>query len=71
MRWSKLAAGLLSVAAVADAKRSFQHVGKRDPTPKSTIDEHTLEHFLATRKVAAPKFLNNNTTSKKLVPTTH
>lgn len=62
MHWSKLAAGLLSVAAVADAKRSFQHVGKRDPTPKSTIDEHTLEHFLATRKVAAPKFLNDNTT---------
>ncbi|KAI1086561.1 alpha/beta-hydrolase [Rostrohypoxylon terebratum] len=62
MHWSKLAAGLLSVTAVADAKRSFQHVGKRDPTPKSTIDQNTLEHFLATRTVAAPKFLNDNTT---------
>ncbi|KAI0880249.1 alpha/beta-hydrolase [Annulohypoxylon maeteangense] len=64
MHWYKLAAGLMSVASVAEGRRSFQHVGKREPTPKSThLDgESALEHFLATRQVPAAKFANANTT---------
>ncbi|KAI2467437.1 alpha/beta-hydrolase [Annulohypoxylon bovei var. microspora] len=65
MHWPKLVSGLLlSGAAVTEAKRSFQHVGKKDITPKSSISdrESALEHFLATRQVPAAKFANANTT---------
>ena len=67
MDWLKLATGLVCVATAVNGRRSLQHVGKRDPVPKSTIAdrENALEHFLATRQVPAPKFANANTTSKK------
>ncbi|KAI0836636.1 alpha/beta-hydrolase [Hypoxylon sp. FL0890] len=65
MYWPKLASGLLlSAAAVAEARRSFQHVGKKDIFPKSAASniDNTLAHYLATRQVPAPKFANDNTT---------
>ncbi|KAI1140094.1 alpha/beta-hydrolase [Hypoxylon sp. FL0543] len=65
MYWPKLASGLLlSVAAVADARRSFQHVGKKDIFAKSASsnNDNPLAHYLATRQVPAPKFANANTT---------
>ncbi|KAI1370467.1 alpha/beta-hydrolase [Hypoxylon crocopeplum] len=65
MHWSKLVSGLLlSAAAVTDARRSFQHVGKKDITPKSPAqNQHEyLQHYLATRQVPVHKFANENTT---------
>ncbi|CAJ2502213.1 Uu.00g096070.m01.CDS01 [Anthostomella pinea] len=60
MRWTTITAGLVSVAAVADA-RSYQHVGKKSPKHTPDADSY-LAHFLATRQVPAPKFANDNTT---------
>ncbi|KAI1099531.1 alpha/beta-hydrolase [Jackrogersella minutella] len=64
MHWLNLASGLLlSTAAVTEAKRSFQHVGKKDFTKSTVLNrENSLEHYLATRQVPAPKFANANTT---------
>lgn len=66
MHWLTLASGLLLSAATTttEAKRSFQHVGKKDMTPKSAVPdlENDLAHYLATRQVPAPKFANENTT---------
>ncbi|KAI1778554.1 alpha/beta-hydrolase [Hypoxylon cercidicola] len=63
MRWQTFASGLLCLAAAAEARRSFQHVGKKD-VHKSTArdEERSLAKFLATRQVPAPKFANENTT---------
>ncbi|KAI1113558.1 serine carboxypeptidase [Nemania sp. NC0429] len=61
MRHSALVAGLLSVAAVADA-RSWQHVGKKQQTKHARGDANALNNYLATRAVPAPRFANSNTT---------
>lgn len=63
MRGSAIVAGLLSVAAVADA-RSRQHVGKREQNKHARNDVNALNNYLATRAVPAPRFANSNTTSK-------
>ncbi|OTA93971.1 hypothetical protein M434DRAFT_395199 [Hypoxylon sp. CO27-5] len=64
MYWPKLASGiLLTAAAATEARRSFQHVGKKDVTRSTTPkNDNTLAHYLATRQVPAPKFANANTT---------
>ncbi|KAI0179484.1 alpha/beta-hydrolase [Hypoxylon sp. FL1284] len=65
MRWQTFASGLLlSAATVAEARRSMQHVGKKDTARKSTRDDggDALTHYLATRQVPEPKFANENTT---------
>lgn len=61
MHWPTL---LLSAAALAEGKRSLQHVGKKDATPKSSRSDQAsfLANYLATRQVPAPKFANENTT---------
>lgn len=63
MRGSTIVTGLLSVAAVAEA-RSWQHVGKTQNKKSARSDGNVLNHYLATRTVAENKFLNSNTTSK-------
>ncbi|KAL7622848.1 hypothetical protein AAE478_006527 [Parahypoxylon ruwenzoriense] len=65
MHWPTLVSGLLLSAAAVDARRSFQHVGKKDQiSKKSAAPDHDsfLAHYLATRQVPAPKFANDNTT---------
>ncbi|KAK6950642.1 hypothetical protein Daesc_007166 [Daldinia eschscholtzii] len=65
MHWPKLSLGLLlSAVAVTDARRSLQHVGKKDAKPKSTISGHDsfATHYLATRQLPPPRFANANTT---------
>ncbi|KAF3058116.1 Carboxypeptidase cpdS [Daldinia childiae] len=65
MHWPKLVSGLLlSAVAVTDARRSLQHVGKKDARPKSTISEYDnfATRFLATRQLPPPRFANANTT---------
>ncbi|KAI1434540.1 Alpha/Beta hydrolase protein [Xylaria sp. CBS 124048] len=59
MRSGLFFAGLLSAAAVAEA-RSWQHVGKEQHKPKRSAS-NTADRYLATRKVHEPKFENNNT----------
>ncbi|KAI1156942.1 Alpha/Beta hydrolase protein [Nemania diffusa] len=61
MRGSTIVTGLLSVAAVAEA-RSWQHVGKTQNKKSARSDGNVLNHYLATRTVAENKFLNSNTT---------
>ena len=65
MRSSTIVTGLLSVAAVAEATRSWQHVGKRQ-TKQVRSEVNVLEEYLATRAVPDARFLNDNTTSKKV-----
>ncbi|KAI5858250.1 alpha/beta-hydrolase [Durotheca rogersii] len=65
MRWPTLASGLLLSAAAVDARRSYQHVGKKDPAPKRSAASDRdgfLAHYLATRQLPEPKFANENTT---------
>ncbi|KAI2618116.1 alpha/beta-hydrolase [Hypoxylon sp. NC1633] len=65
MHWLKLASALLlSATSVIEARRSFQHVGKKDLDRKSAAQNNHdyLTHYLATRQVPAPKFANDNTT---------
>ncbi|KAJ8121344.1 hypothetical protein ONZ43_g2177 [Nemania bipapillata] len=61
MRGSTIVTGLLSVAAVAEA-RSWQHVGKKQHNKAARSEVNSLDHYLATRTVAADRFLNSNTT---------
>ncbi|KAI0394304.1 alpha/beta-hydrolase [Xylariaceae sp. FL0594] len=62
MRYSSIIGGLLSVAAVVEA-RSWQHVGKKQPNKLAARSEfNPLEHYLATRQVPKPRFANDNTT---------
>ncbi|KAI1336708.1 serine carboxypeptidase [Xylariaceae sp. FL0016] len=62
MRWTTAVAGLLSAAAVTEA-RSYQHVGKKEPRKAQKQDTNAfLAHYLATRQVSQPKFANDNTT---------
>ncbi|KAH8165474.1 hypothetical protein CIB48_g2769 [Xylaria polymorpha] len=61
MRSSTIVAGLLSVAAVTEA-RSWQHVGKKQHNKPARSEVNHLEHYLATRKVPEPRFANDNTT---------
>ncbi|KAI3326852.1 alpha/beta-hydrolase [Xylariaceae sp. AK1471] len=62
MRCSAIVTGLLSVAAVAEA-RSWQHVGKKQHKPeRSNSQGNALDHYLATRQVPEPRFANDNTT---------
>ncbi|KAI2630047.1 Alpha/Beta hydrolase protein [Xylaria nigripes] len=59
MRSSTIVAGLLSVAAVAEA-RSWQHVGRKQP--KFTRSEGNLiDRYLATRRLPEHQFANNAT----------
>jgi carboxypeptidase D len=68
MRCSAIVTGLLSVAAVAEA-RSWQHVGKKQHKPeRSNNGGNFLDNFLATRQVPQPRFANDNTTSKFSLP---
>ncbi|KAH9907023.1 alpha/beta-hydrolase [Xylariomycetidae sp. FL2044] len=64
MHWSTVfSSGLaLSLATVADAGRSFQHVGKRDPRAAKPDTRDVVANYLATRQVPDAKFLNENTT---------
>ncbi|KAI0383321.1 alpha/beta-hydrolase [Hypomontagnella monticulosa] len=64
MYWPKLASGLLLSVAAVEARRSFQHAGKKDVIPKPAVQNRDdfLSHYLATRQVPAPKFANENTT---------
>lgn len=63
MRWQTFTSGLLlTTATVAEARRSFQHVGKKERSMPHD-DGSALAHFLATRQVPEPKFANENTTS--------
>lgn len=64
MRGSAIVTGLLSVAAVAEA-RSWQHVGKKQQNKHARGDANALNNYLATRAVPAPRFANSNTTSKR------
>ncbi|KAI0402507.1 Alpha/Beta hydrolase protein [Xylaria palmicola] len=62
MRASAIVTGLLSAAAVAEA-RSWQHVGKKQHKPaRSSEGISPLDHYLATRQVPKHRFLNDNTT---------
>jgi carboxypeptidase D len=66
MRCSTILGGLLSVAAVAEA-RSWQHVGKKQTNQFAARSEsNPLEHYLATRQVPKPRFANSNTASKSI-----
>ncbi|KAI1250268.1 hypothetical protein MGN70_007321 [Eutypa lata] len=56
---STILCGLLSVAGLADARRSWQHVGKKS---KELAPSKFQRDFLATREVPEPKFANDNTT---------
>ncbi|KAI0134045.1 putative serine-TYPE carboxypeptidase F precursor [Xylariales sp. AK1849] len=60
MHWSTVVSGLLSLAAVTDA-RSWQHVGRKAPVSAPTGDTF-MSQYLATRQTTEPKFLNDNTT---------
>ncbi|KAI1394372.1 alpha/beta-hydrolase [Hypoxylon trugodes] len=65
MHWPSFASGLLlSAAATVEARRSLQHVGKKDINQRSSVSDQNnyLAHYLATRQVPAPKFANDNTT---------
>ncbi|KAI0855944.1 serine carboxypeptidase [Xylaria cubensis] len=61
MRVPAIVAGLLSVAAVSEA-RSWQHVGKKQHNKPARSEINHLEHYLATRTVPEPRFANDNTT---------
>ncbi|KAI0537176.1 serine carboxypeptidase [Xylaria digitata] len=61
MRGSAIATGLLSVAAVVDA-RSWQHVGKKQRERPARSQINVLDHYLATRQTPEPRFANSNTT---------
>ncbi|OTA98004.1 hypothetical protein M426DRAFT_70582 [Hypoxylon sp. CI-4A] len=64
MHWPKLVTGfLLSAAGLAEARRSFQHVGKKDLTPKSASSDPSrfLSRYLDSRQVPTHKFANDNT----------
>ncbi|KAI1274565.1 serine carboxypeptidase [Xylaria sp. FL0933] len=61
MRSSAIVTGLLSVAAVAEASRSWQHVGKKQHK-QARNEANVLDHYLATRVVPEARFLNDNTT---------
>ncbi|KAI3342277.1 serine carboxypeptidase [Ustulina deusta] len=61
MRGSAIVTGLLSVAAVAEA-RSWQHAGKKQHSKQMRSEVNALDHYLATRVVPEPRFLNKNTT---------
>lgn len=63
MRGSTIVAGLLSAAAVAEA-RSWQHVGKKQQNKHARSDPNALNNYLASRAVPEPRFANSNTTSK-------
>ncbi|KAI0206706.1 serine carboxypeptidase [Astrocystis sublimbata] len=62
MRVPAIVAGLLSVAAVGESARSFQHVGKKQHNKPARSQVNHLEHYLATRKLPEPRFANDNTT---------
>ncbi|KAF2963487.1 hypothetical protein GQX73_g10083 [Xylaria multiplex] len=61
MRGSAIVIGLLSAAAVADA-RSWQHVGKKQREKPARSQINVLDHYLATRQTPEPRFANSNTT---------
>ncbi|GAW18538.1 hypothetical protein ANO14919_080140 [Xylariales sp. No.14919] len=61
MRGSAILTGLLSVAAVAEA-RSWQHVGKKQRNKPARSEINVLDHYLATRQTPEPRFANDNTT---------
>ncbi|KAI1821532.1 Alpha/Beta hydrolase protein [Xylaria intraflava] len=59
MRGSAILTGLLSVAAVAEA-RSWQHVGKKQNKPARETSR-VVDRYLATRQVPKPRFASNTT----------
>ncbi|KAK8073403.1 Carboxypeptidase D [Apiospora phragmitis] len=62
MKWCTLASALLSAASLIEARRSWQHVGKKSPILPRTPEVFT-DHHLASRQSSKPKFANSNTSS--------